>query len=74
MSDYRLSILYRLQMLAYLDETPATANEKVKYLNVVECGRINFTWSFIGSTFFRANQISCNVYASPTMENWGLRL
>ena len=32
MSDYRLSILYRLQMLAYLDETPATANEKVKYL------------------------------------------
>lgn len=31
MSDYRLSILYRLQMLAYLDGIPATANEKVKY-------------------------------------------
>ena len=32
MSDYRLSILYRLQMLAYLDGMPATANEKVNIL------------------------------------------
>ena len=31
-SDYRLSILYRLQMLAYLDGIPATANEKVNIL------------------------------------------
>ncbi|CAB4011757.1 leucine-rich repeat and guanylate kinase domain-containing -like, partial [Paramuricea clavata] len=34
MSDYRLSILFRLQMLTFLDGTPVTPNEKVHATNM----------------------------------------
>ena len=64
MSDYRLSILFRLQMLKNLDGIDVTANEKVRVVSVYRIDAFtfnrDFSECFFPSRTFRFTQRTCS--------------